>query len=152
MKKGKTSRIVGYKTAKIIYGTVDSKNLKSIYLNLQTWVNPKTDDTINWERVILNTSRFVKHSVLDSLDTNIFENNFIVDLDLRSSGVFHGKKSFMNLEINLYLKEEELDFKSIILKNSVKKIVSTIFRDVINKHQYFEFSLSKKQKVLVHTE
>lgn len=151
MKKGKTSRIVGYKTAKIVYGTVDSKNLKSIYLNLQTWVNPKTDDIINWERVILNTSRFVKHSVLDSLDTDIFENNFIVDLDLRSSGIYHGKKSFMNLEINLYLKEE-LDFKSIILKNSVKKIVSNIFRDVINKHQYFEFSLSKKQKVLVHTE
>jgi hypothetical protein len=151
MKKGKTSRIVGYKTAKIIYGTVDSKSLKSIYINLQTWVNPKTDQEINWERVILNTSRFIKHSVLESLDNSIFEKNFIVDLDLRSSGIYHGKKSFMNLEINLYLKEE-MDFKSIILKNPIKKIVQNIFSDVINKHQYFEFSLSKKQKVLVDSE
>jgi dihydropteroate synthase len=151
MKKGKTSRILGYKTAKIIYGTVDSKSLKSIYINLQTWVNPKTDQEINWERVILNTSRFIKHSVLESLDNNIFEKNFIVDLDLRSSGIYHGKKSFMNLEINLYLKEE-MDFKSSILKNSIKKIVQNIFLDVINKHQYFEFSLSKKQKVLVYSE
>jgi len=151
MKKGKTSRIVGYKTAKIIYGTVDSKSLKSIYINLQTWVNPKTDQDINWERVILNTSRFIKHSVLESLDNSIFEKNFIVDLDLRSSGIYHGKKSFMNLEINLYLKEE-MDFKSIILKNPIKKIVQNIFSDVINKHQYFEFSLSKKQKVLVDSE
>jgi dihydropteroate synthase len=151
MKKGKTSRIVGYKTAKIIYGTVDSKSLKSIYINLQTWVNPKTDQDINWERVILNTSRFIKHSVLESLDNSIFEKNFIVDLDLRSSGIYHGKKSFMNLEINLYLKEE-MDFKSSILKNSIKKIVQNIFSDVINKHQYFEFSLSKKQKVLVDSE
>jgi hypothetical protein len=151
MKKGKTSRIVGYKTAKIVYGTVDSKSLKSIYINLQTWVNPKTDQDINWERVILNTSRFIKHSVLESLDNNIFEKNFIVDLDLRSSGIYHGKKSFMNLEINLYLKEE-MDFKSTILKNSIKKIVQNIFSDVINRHQYFEFSLSKKQKVLVDSE
>lgn len=151
MKKGKTSRIVGYKTAKIVYGTVDSKSLKSIYINLQTWVNPKTDQDINWERVILNTSRFIKHSVLESLDNNFFEKNFIVDLDLRSSGIYHGKKSFMNLEINLYLKEE-VDFKSIILKNSIKKIIQNIFSDVINRHQYFEFSLSKKQKVLVDSE
>jgi len=151
MKKGKTSRIVGYKTAKIVYGTVDSKSLKSIYINLQTWVNPKTEQDINWERVILNTTRFIKHSVLESLDNSIFEKNFIVDLDLRSSGIYHGKKSFMNLEINLYLKEE-MDFKSTILKNPIKKIVQNIFSDVINKHQYFEFSLSKKQKVLVDSE
>ena len=142
---------MGYKTAKIIYGTVDSKSLKSIYINLQTWVNPKTDQDINWERVILNTSRFIKHSVLESLDNNFFEKNFIVDLDLRSSGIYHGKKSFMNLEINLYLKDE-IDFKSIILKNSVKDIIQNIFTDVLNKHQYFEFSLSKKQKVLVYSE
>jgi hypothetical protein len=57
----------------------------------------------------------------------------------------------MNLEINLYLKEE-MDFKSTILKNPIKKIVQNIFSDVINKHQYFEFSLSKKQKVLVDSE
>ena len=151
MKKGKTARIVGYKTAKIIYGTVDSKTLDSIYINLQTWVNPKTDQDTNWGRVILNTSRFIKHSVLESLDDTIFEKNFIVDLDLRSSGIYHGKKSFMNLEINLYLKDE-IDFKSIILKNSVKDIIQNIFTDVLNKHQYFEFSLSKKQKVLVYSE
>jgi hypothetical protein len=151
MKKGKTARIVGYKTAKIIYGTVDSKTLDSIYINLQTWVSPKTDQDTNWGRVILNTSRFIKHSVLESLDDTIFEKNFIVDLDLRSSGIYHGKKSFMNLEINLYLKDE-IDFKSIILKNSVKDIIQNIFTDVLNKHQYFEFSLSKKQKVLVYSE
>ena len=52
----------------------------------------------------------------------------------------------MNLEVNLYL-TEELDFKSNVLKNSIKKIIQNIFSDVINKPQYFEFSLSKKQKV-----
>ena len=35
MKKGKTAKIIGFKTAKVTYGTVDSVNFKSIYLNIQ---------------------------------------------------------------------------------------------------------------------
>ena len=40
MKKGKTSQLKGFKTAKVLYGTVDSVKLKSLYLNIQTWVEP----------------------------------------------------------------------------------------------------------------
>ena len=43
MKKGKTEKINGFRTSKIVYGTVDSKEFKSIYLNIQTWVEPKKD-------------------------------------------------------------------------------------------------------------
>ena len=53
MKKGKTSKIKGYEISKIIYGTVDSVSLKSLYLNIQTWVEPKEDND-NWSRVVLN--------------------------------------------------------------------------------------------------
>ena len=102
MKKGKTSKIAGFKNAKIVYGTVDSFNLRSLYLNIQTWVEP-IKDSENWTRVVQNLSRAIKHVVLDSLDKTIFDDKFIVDLDLRSSGLTLGKKSFLNLEINLYL-------------------------------------------------
>ena len=111
MKKGKTSKIAGFKNAKIVYGTVDSFNLRSLYLNIQTWVEP-IKDSENWTRVVQNLSRAIKHVVLDSLDKTIFDDKFIVDLDLRSSGLTLGKKSFLNLEINLYLKDEGTDFKS----------------------------------------
>ena len=33
MKKGKTARIIGFSDSKVSYGTVDSKNFKSVYLN-----------------------------------------------------------------------------------------------------------------------
>ena len=56
MKKGKSCVLKGYKKFKSTYGTVDSKNLKSIYLNLQTWVEPKNVEG-NWERVISSISR-----------------------------------------------------------------------------------------------
>ena len=52
MKKGKTAKMSGFKNSKITYGTVDSKNFKSLYLNLQTWVEPKYDvenDSVKFE-------------------------------------------------------------------------------------------------------
>ena len=104
MKKGKTSQLHGFKTAKVVYGTVDSVNLKSLYLNIQTWVEPYYECD-NWTRTVLNLSRSVKHSVYESLNNKIFDTKFIVDLDLRSSGLNLGKKSFMNIEINFFVIE-----------------------------------------------
>jgi hypothetical protein len=144
MKKGKTAKISGFKSSKVNYGTVDSKNLKSIYINIQTWVEPK-DDYDNWTRIVLNMSRAVKHVVLNCLDQNLFDEKFIVDLDLRTSGIQYKKRSFMNLEINLYL-VNELDFKSQVLKKSVKNIVSCIHSDIFRKNEYFNFHITKKDK------
>jgi len=141
MKKGKTSKIDGFKNSKVLYGTVDSKNLKSLYLNLQTWVEPKYESE-NWSRVIMNMSRSVKHSIYNNLDTSLFNKNYIVDLDLRSSGIQMNKKSFMNLEINLYL-TENMDFKSNEIKKSLKNLVKRIYSEVLNDNSHFEFYLTK---------
>ncbi len=145
MKKGKTSKIQGFKIAKVVYGTVDSFELKSIYLNVQTWVEPIIE-VENWNRVVLNLSRAIKHTIFNSLDKTIFQENFIVDLDLRSSGLILGKKSFLNLEINLFLKEKEVDFKSPKLKETLKSMVRSIISQNFSKNEYFTFTLTKKDK------
>ena len=141
MKKGKTIKINQYESLKTSYGTVDSKNLKSLYINLQTWVLPK-DEYENWARIVGNLSREIKHSVYESLNRELFHENFIVDLDLRTSGIQVGKKSFMSLEINLFTKNE-LDFKSTIVKDSVKKIIKEIYKNCIIRNTKFLFSSSK---------
>lgn len=141
MKKGKTIKINQYESLKTSYGTVDSKNLKSLYINLQTWVLPK-DEYENWVRIVGNLSREIKHSVYESLNGELFHENFIVDLDLRTSGIQVGKKSFMSLEINLFTKNE-LDFKSTIVKDSVKKIIKEIYKNCIIRNTKFLFSSSK---------
>ena len=41
MKKGKSVKLNLYQPIKSLYGTVDSKNLKSIYINIQSWITPK---------------------------------------------------------------------------------------------------------------
>ena len=70
MKKGKTSKIQGFKIAKVVYGTVDSFELNSIYLNIQTWVEPK-DDVENWSRVVLNLSRSIKHTIYHNINNYV---------------------------------------------------------------------------------
>ena len=142
MKQGKTAKVGGFKSSKVNYGTVNSKNLKSIYINIQTWVQPK-DDFNNWTRVVLNMSRSVKHCVLEHINKEVFDTKFIVDLDLRTSGLQLKKKSFMNLEINLFLLEP-MDFKSPRLKKYVKSLIKEIYGDTMNKNKYFKFYLTKK--------
>lgn len=144
MKKGKTSRIVGFNDSKVSYGTVDSKNFKSVYLNLQSWVSPKQNYE-KWERIVGSFSRNIKHTVLESSDKDFFKDTNIVDLDLRTSGIIYGKKSFMNLEITLFL-NTDADFKDSILKEKLKKIAKAIYTENFKNNEYFDFTLSKKVK------
>ena len=145
MKKGKTSKIIGFKNAKVHYGTVDSVNFKSLYLNIQTWVEPFKESE-NWARVVLNQSRSIKHTIFENIDKKLFDESFIVDLDLRASGLSVGKKSFLNLEINLYLKKETEDFKSKEIKESLKKLTKDIFDENFKSNPYFKFYLRKTSK------
>jgi hypothetical protein len=142
MKKGKSVKLNLFNPNKSVYGTVDSKNLKSVYIKIQSWVTPKIEQD-NWNRIVCNLSREIKHSVYNSINQSIFKEKSIVDLDLRTSGISHGKKSFFNLEVNLYT-NEELEFKSLEIKESVKKIVKVIFKNNINNNNYFNFSITKK--------
>lgn len=142
MKKGKSVKLNTSNYFKSVYGTVDSKNLKSVYINIQSWVSPKKE-LENWNRIVGVLNREIKHTVLDSIDKNVFTPNSIVDLDLRTSGIVVGKKSFLNLEINLFT-ENQTEFKSNNLKNSIKKIVKNVFEQNMLDNEYFDFSLSKK--------
>jgi hypothetical protein len=141
MKKGKCVKLNLYSPIKSTYGTVDSKNLKSIYVNLQSWISPKTECQ-NWTRVVNIMKKDIKSSILESLNTEIFKEDVIIDLDIRTSGISLNKKSFFNLEINLYTKLE-IDFKSSIVKDSIKNIVKTIYKENIIKNNIFDFTISK---------
>ena len=145
MKKGKTAKINGFRTSKVVYGTVDSKEFKSLYLNLQTWVEPK-EDYENWVRITQNMCRSIKHSVYDNIDKSLFDDKFIVDMDLRTSGLHIKKKSFLNLEINLFL-IDEVDFKDMKLKRKLKSIIKGVYDDVLNKNVHFKFYLTKNGNI-----
>jgi len=145
MKKGKTSKLNIFDDAKCHYGTVDSKELKSIYLVLQTWVEPINDED-NWNKITGLIKRQILHTLLEVLDFTTFERKQIVDLDLRTSGIQKNKRSFLILEVNLFVHDRRIDFKSIILRSKIKKIISSIYHDDLKKSKYFILSKTKSKQ------
>jgi len=149
MKKGKSVKINIFDDAKCHYGTVDSKELKSIYIVLQTWVEPIKDEE-NWGRITGILKRQILHTLLEVVDFTTFEKKQIVDLDLRVSGIQKNKKSFLNLEITLFVHDKMLDFKSLILRSKIKKIISSIYLDDLKKSKYFTLSKTKIKETITY--
>jgi hypothetical protein len=143
MKKGKTSKLDLFQDAKCYYGSVDATELKSIYLVLQTWVKP-TQERDNWERVVGTISRTIKHKVLEVYNKSLFKEHFIVDLDLRTSGIKVDKASFLNLEITFFTKEN-IEFKSENLSNELNHILREVHNNVLGKSKYFTIQYSKNK-------
>jgi len=147
MKKGKTSKLNIFDDAKCYYGTVDSKELKSIYLVLQTWVEP-IDDFERWDRIIGEIKRQMLHTLLEVVDRTTFERKQIVDLDLRTSGIQKNKKSFLNLEMTLFVNDKTTDFKSLLLRSKIKNILQGIYKDDLKNSKYFVLSKTKMKETI----
>ena len=65
------------------------------------------------------------------------------DLDIKTKGITLEKKSFMNLEITLYV-ENQFDVKSKEIKNTVKDILLSVINDGLTDKKLFNFYKSKK--------
>jgi hypothetical protein len=145
MKKGKTSKLNIFDDAKCHYGTVDSKELKSIYIVMQTWIEPLTEEE-NWTKITGLIKRQIQHTLLEVVDSQTFERKQIVDLDLRTSGIQKNKKSFLNLEITLFVYDKNLDFKSLLLRSKLKNIITSVYHDDLKNSKYFTLSLTKNKE------
>jgi hypothetical protein len=149
MKKGKTSKLNIFDDAKCHYGTVDSKNFKSLYIVLQTWVEPINDND-NWNRVTGELKRQILHTLLEVVESTTFEKKYIVYLDLRTSGIQKNKKSFLNLEITLFVHNQSMDFKSLILRSKIKNILQSVYKDDLKNSKYFTLSKTKLKETVTN--
>jgi len=141
MKIGKYIPIGTYKNVKIGYGTVDFKNLKTIYLKLNSWVQPQNENE-DFNQLIIKSRRRIKEIVY-SLNNNHFRKESIVDLDIRTKGIKLDKKSFMNLEITLYT-VKQLDIKSKEVKIDIKNLLESIIENGLSDKNLFNFHKTKK--------
>ena len=141
MKTGKYIPLGTYDDVKIGYGTVDFKNLKTIYLKLNSWVQPE-NETDDFDHVIHKSRRKVKE-IIYNLKNPYFKQQSIVDLDIRTKGIKLEKRSFMNLEVTLYV-DKQFDVKSKEIKNNVKDILSIVIEDGLSDKNLFNFYKSKK--------
>jgi hypothetical protein len=121
-KFGKERTLEGFGNFRVKYGTTNVSKFKSLYITIDSWVQPTT--VLDYHKFINNLKRKVQYVVKDNLSNKYFYDINIVDLDLRSSGMTLFKKSFMNLEITLYPKSN--DFLSEELRDSITNLVNKI--------------------------
>ena len=141
MKIGKYIPLGTYNDVKIGYGTVDFKNLKTIYLKLNSWLQPENEtDDFNY---LISKSRKKVKDIIFNLKSPHFKDQSIVDLDIRTKGIKLEKRSFMNLEITLYV-NDQFDIKSKDIKNILKDLFESIIDDGISDKKLFNFYKSKK--------
>jgi hypothetical protein len=141
MKIGKYIPLGTYNDVKIGYGTVDFKNFKTIYLKLNSWVEPE-NETDDFDFVIQKTRRKIKE-MFYNLKNTYFKQQCIVDLDIRTKGIKLNKRSFMNLEITLYV-NEQFDIKSKEIKTTIKDLMELVIDKSLNDKNLFNFNKSKK--------
>jgi hypothetical protein len=141
MKTGKYISLGEYNEVKIGYGTVDFKNLKTIYLKLNAWVEPN-NDTDDFDYLISKTRRGIKEIIYNLKNEN-FKPQCIVDLDIRTKGIKLNKRSFMNLEVTLYV-DNFFDVKSKHIKLSIKEIIKSIIDERLSNKNLFNFYKNKK--------
>jgi len=141
MKTGKFIALGYYRDVKIGYGTVDHKNLKSIYIKLNSWLAPENDND-EFEDILSKTKRKIKFRIFD-LQSELFKKESIVDLDVRTKGIKVGKKSFLNLEITLFTKQM-FDIRSNELKVIIENLTKDIIDSDLDNKILFNFSKNKK--------
>ena len=143
MKTGKTIPIKVHPKFKSYVGTVDSKNLKSIYVQFSSWAQPIKEYSC-WGCVVKNFRKLLKTKMSNLIDNDVFKDNMIVDLDLRSSGVELGKKSFMKCEMTFFTKGK-ISLKDKKTINTLELKTKKLINEELKNNEYFSFHSGRKQ-------
>lgn len=141
MKTGKYIPLGTYNNVKYGYGTVDYKNLKTVYLKLNSWLQPE-NETDDFDYLISKTRRTIKE-IIYNLKNNNFKQQSIVDLDIRTKGIKLEKRSFMNLEVTLYV-DKHFDVKSKEIRNLMNTLTESIIEEGLSNKKLYNFYKTKK--------
>lgn len=147
MKKGKELKVQNFKNYNVVYGSVNNKIPKALYINISAWAEPKNDGVTNYNRIIRDSDKKIRQIIYNSLDNNIttpfLKDRTIIDFDIRESGIRYGKKSFVGCEITLYLKYE-IPVNSDVLKPVVNDLIEEIIKLGFEENKHFKFYKRKK--------
>lgn len=139
MKIGKFIQLGYYGNIKIGYGSVDCKNLKTIYIKISSWVEPTAE--VNYDAIISKSRKSILRKIY-SLNNDLFKKESIVDLDIKTKGVKLDKRSFMDLEITLFT-TGFFEIKNKKISSMILSIAKNIIDDNLNDKKIFNFNKMK---------
>ena len=143
MKKGKELNVKLNKRFKTYYGTIDNKDLKTIYVGVSTWITPLVD-LDNYSSVIYQLRKSIKNGVYQNINHQLFRpDHHIISIDVKESRIEFNKSSYLNVEITLFVKNIES-----ILSNTIKTDITRFINGILSSIETsnnFEFNISKKR-------
>ena len=146
MKTGKEIKINDFKNYNIVFGSVNNKHPKAVYVNITAWAEPTKESDVNYGKVIKETNKNLKQLLYKTfeLDTNtdFLKDRTIIDLDIRESGIRFGKRSFISCEVTLFL-DIELPITSEIMLEKLNDVTKLIIYDTFEKNEFFKFYKKK---------
>jgi len=141
-KFGKEKLLYKTNNFRVKYGTVDASKLTAIWIDVESWIQPL--EPIDFDSNIRVTRKNIILKLKETLDKSFFSENFIVDLDLRSSGMCLTKKSFMSIQVTIYPKKIH-KFNSDTLMNKIHDVSEDVISVVKNNN--FKFYSKKKNEL-----
>jgi hypothetical protein len=141
MKLGRYIPLGDHKNVKIGYGTINHKNLKTIYLSLNSWLEPN-EICEDYDAILRSSKNKIKRLV-HNLGHGLFREESIVDLDVRTKGIKKEKRSFMNLEVTLYTLKQ-VNVKDKDLKTDMYGLLCEIIDTCLDNELLYNFHKKKK--------
>ena len=146
MKTGKEIKTTKFKNYNVVFGSVNNKNPKAIYINISSWAEPLEEHNVNYNQVIRSLNKRIKQTLFNIFDNeeNCFfdGNRTIVDLDIRESGIRYGKRSFISCEITLFL-HNEISVTSDYMKDKIESVTDNLLKTNFENNKTFNFNKKK---------
>ena len=74
MKSGKELKITKYKNYNVVFGSVNNKTSKAVYINISAWAEPMIESDVNYTRIIKDLNKKVKEAHLHDFISFVNEN------------------------------------------------------------------------------
>jgi hypothetical protein len=143
VKKGKQIKINDIKEFNIIVGTVDNKSSKSLYFNITGWVETLDIEADN-NLAIKELNRTIRKKTYEFLNKKLFNpNRFLIDFELKESGLSANRRSYMSCEITLF-KINDFKIQNDIINDSLMNLISDLIENVFKDNKHFKFHKTKK--------
>ena len=141
VKLGKQVKLPVNEHFTVKYGTINALSPQSIFVTIHSWATPKHNQ--RFDKKLRKLTLAVKNKINSQINYDVFHRRYIVDFDLRASGLQKDKQSFLAIDITLYPKTV-VPFPAEIYDQNITELVNNLLVD-IKRDRNFTFT-DKKQK------
>lgn len=99
--RGKEFKIDSKDNYRVKLGTINNKDPKCIYFEIKGWGQPTNKHEIDYHKIINDITKKIKTLVYNKINYDHFDKTYLLDFDLRHSGVKYGKRSYFNCEVKV---------------------------------------------------